>query len=805
MKLPKIIDGGRRVLTRAGTALVRRPALLIIVLAFGAHLFKALVFGLTFWCQPVDPVLFRQGYPESHRLYDRDGVLLREAVGPGNAPARWTGWDGIPREVVDATLACEDDAFFEHGGVDPRALLRAFSQNLSGGRVVSGASTIDMQLGRLIWNRPHDLFGKILQMHDALRLNLYLDKRTILLNYLNRAPYGANLTGIETASRTYFNKPARLLSLAEAAYLAGIPQSPVRLDPTVHPEETRRRQEFVLKRLADTGTISEAELQAALRERIVVRAARPAGAAMHFTDYVLAQHPDAGDIHTTLHGRLNEQIENIIRNHVDVLEQGGLTNAACVVLDNADGSMLAMVGSADYWNSDGGMVNGALALRQPGSTLKPFLYALAFENGWSPISILPDVRTEYLGTDRELYVPENYTRTFHGPVPAKAALTRSLNVPAVYLTNEVGVFPLLTTLRRAGLRSLDQTPAHYGLGLILGDGEVTLLELTAAFALFPRQGLTVTPYAFLRRGQAPPPPGERLFDERTCFLISHILSDENLRYQAYGYSNPLIMGFPVAVKTGTSSNWCDNWVVGYTDHYTIGVWAGDFRGNPMNQLSGIIGAGPLFNKIARLVVAEGPYRDFPSYPAVPEGVESVRVCQASGLAATALCPETMTAFIPARDRPLPPCDVHRRVRLDKRNGLLASNKCPARYVEEKTFAFLPPRYAAWQKESGLTPPPTRASPLSAEGYRAVDALVVTTPRNGDIFLIEPGYDRSTQSIRLAGEVDPPLPDVDWLVDGEKVARARWPYTALWRLKKGKHSVQMARGAAQSDKIWFEVR
>jgi penicillin-binding protein 1C len=298
--------------------------------------------------------------------------------------------------------------------------------------------------------------------------------------------------------------------------------------------------------------------------------------------------------------------------------------------------------------------------------------------------------------------------------------------------------------------------------------------------------------------------GRRLFTPQTCFLVSSILSDENLRVAAFGYSNPLLVGFPMAIKTGTSSNWRDNWVIGYTDKYTVGVWAGDFRGNPMNQLSGAVGAGPLFNKIARLVVSEGPYRGAPLYPVVPDGVESIRVCKASGLAPTELCPETMTAFV-LRDDPLPRCEVHRLVRIDKRNGLLASPKCSARWVDEKVFAFLPPRYAEWQKEAGVEPPPTHESPLSPLRGITANALVVTSPREGEIYIIEPGYSLRTQSLRLQGEVDPPLPGVDWLIDGKKVATAGWPYAAVWRLRKGRHSVQLSGGKAMSDKIFFEVR
>jgi penicillin-binding protein 1C len=788
---------------KTGRRLFQRRWARIAGYALGSVLVTMLAVVLSFLFGPIDRRAMQSGFAESYRIYDRDNRLLRETVSEEGGPARWVKLTDIAPAALAAAVAVEDEQFYEHAGVDLAAILRASAQNVSNAQIVSGASTIDMQLARLLFRRSHSFFGKLCQVHDALRLNLYLDKDTILLNYMNRAPFGVNVTGIEQASWEYFSKPSRLLSLAESSLLAGVPQSPLRLDPRAHFPEAKQRQAYVLERMAKTGKITEAERQIALREPISILNDDQRPSAMHFTDYVLSLNPPRGDVHTTLCGNLNDQIELIVRDHVDVLAQGGLTNAACVVLDNADGSILALVGSADYWEKDSGMVNGVLCLRQPGSTLKPFLYALAFENGFSPVSVLPDVRTEYLGRQHELYVPENYTRTFHGPVPAKEALVRSLNVPAVYLTNRVGVYPLLSTLRDAGLPSLDRDEHYYGLGLILGNGEVSLLELTQAFALFPRQGRTVRAKAvpLLEAGKA---KGERqLFTPQTCFLISHILTDENLRFQAYGYSNPLITGFPIAVKTGTSSNWRDNWVIGYTAAYTIGVWAGDFRGNPMNQLSGIIGAGPLFNKIARLVVSVGPHRGPPTYPAVPAGVENVRVCKTSGLTAGPDCPETMTSFILQRAEPLPRCDMHRKIRIDKRNGLLASPKCPARYVEEKVFAYLPAPYATWQKDSGIVPPPTRSSPLSPLAGVTADALVVTA--SGEIYIIEPGYDAKTQSIRFRAEVDPPLAEVDWIVDGKKAATVGWPYSFVWPLKKGRHAVQVADKKSKSDCVYFDVR
>lgn len=389
-------------------------------------------------------------YPDSRRIYARDGSLLREAVNKEGARAHWIDREDISEFIIRATVAAEDEHFFTHAGVNFMAALRAAVQNLRYGFHVSGASTITMQLARLLFKLPHNVMGKVYQVLYAIRLELCLDKETILVNYLNRIPYGAGVIGIETASLYYFNKSNINLSLAEAAFLAGLPQAPTKLDPFKHFEAAKKRQKYVLTRMYQTGEIDKSELELALKE-IIRLESKPADLkAMHFTDYVLSLNPPTGDINTTLDISLNNQIQRIVQDHVNSLYNQGLTNAAAVVVDNKDGSIIAMVGSSDYWNPKGGMVNGVLAYRQPGSTLKPFTYALAFERGFTLATVIADIETEYVGTDDKLYIPKNFSGKYFGPVLLREALGRSLNIPAVKLANAVGVDMLLQKLHEAG-------------------------------------------------------------------------------------------------------------------------------------------------------------------------------------------------------------------------------------------------------------------------------------------------------------------------------------------------------------------
>jgi penicillin-binding protein 1C len=771
--------------------------LFLIVLCLG---FVGLI--LTIHLTPLPSIALKAKYAESYRIFDRQGRLLREVVNADGMRAQWAKLNKLSPLVIAATIAVEDERFYEHSGVDPVAIVRALWQNVTARQAVSGASTITMQLARLQFKLPHTLWGKMQQAFDALRIERAIDKQTILEQYLNRAPYGAGTVGIEAASQRYFGKPSLHLSLAEAALLSGLPKSPANLNPLQNFKTAKKRQLVVLQRMMTTGKIRPEEFERARREPINLETNLPQMTAMHFTDYVMSQSPRPGDVLTTLDGDLQRQIEALVKDHVNALRSGGLTDAAVVVLNNQDGAILSMVGSADYWQQQDGSVNGALARRQPGSALKPFLYALAFERGFSPVSVVADIETQYLGAEGLLFIPQNYSERFYGPVLIKEALGRSLNIPAIRTLNAVGIDRFLKRLRVAGFISLDQDAEHYGLGLTLGNGEVTLLELAQGYAMFAREGLTCQTHAFQ---DTPAETPYMIFSKQICFLITAILSDESLRIQAFGVNNPLLLGFPMAIKTGTSANWRDNWVVGYTKDYTIAVWAGNFEGNPMHQLSGAIGAGPLFHNIAKLVVQRGAVPHLPKPPEPPEGVEQIMVCPVSGLTPTEHCPQRRSVHVLKEDKPRPPCNVHRLVRLDMRNGLLASARCPAAVVAEKVFEVLPPMYAEWQSSHGIQPMPSTYSPYCPENGITANALVITNPRTDEVYLIEPGYDRETQTLQLNGEVDPLLPEISWLVDGQEIAKAVWPYEIAWTMSKGRHLLVMSGGGLRSDPVAIEVR
>ena len=770
----------------------RGPAAILALWVFGAAGFAVLLFFLTAWLSPLpDDSAF--AYPQSRRIFDKKGVLLREAVNKDGLRSEWISLEEMSPYTIASIIAVEDERFRTHIGVDLIAIARAAIKNIAGANPRSGASTITMQLSRILFKSGHDFWGKLKQTWQALRIERFRNKDWILEQYLNRVSFGAGCIGISAASKRFFGKPASHLSLAEAAMLAGIPQSPTSLDPLKAAEKTEERRAHVLDRLAATKAYPIDLINEARATLPVIGDYAMQVKAGHFTDYVLSLTKDGGDIGTTLDSELNDMVQGIISEHVSRLERYGLTNAAALVIDNTDGSILAMVGSRDWSQEDNGSVNGALSPRQPGSALKPFLYALAFSRSLDPGTILPDVETEYYGIDRSLYVPQNYSLTFRGPVTAKEALAMSLNIPALRLASALGVDNVLATLRDFGFASLGKDPEHYGLGLVIGNGEVTLLELAQAYSTLARNGIAMecTPFQNSDAYEA-----TQILDEQSSWLVTSILGDEQLRIQGFGTSNPLILGFPMAIKTGTSNEWRDAWAIGYTRRYTIAVWAGDFAARPMDHIAGAAGAGTILARIANVL----RHRDPSGFvlPEQPQGLKLIRVCAESGQIPGPYCSRIISVYT-RQERVETLCSVHKLVTIDTRTNTIAAPGCPAKYTVSKVVRYLPPVYDEWLMQAGYPVPPRGLSDLKKAG------IVIKKPRTGDVFIIEPGYDLKTQTIELKAEGLLDYGPIEWLVDGKVVAKVDWPYDSYWRLERGEHTVIARSGNIVSAEVKITVK
>ncbi|MEP6919181.1 MAG: penicillin-binding protein 1C, partial [Acidobacteriota bacterium] len=560
----------------------------------------ALLLWLRCWPVPRDLLEDRAG--ASTVVVDRHGVPLYEALsGDGTRSVTLTAHD-LPPLLVAATLAAEDRRFWWHLGVDPLAISRAALHNAAHGGVVEGASTISQQvakllLGRRTPQRTRGLGGKIQEAILAVRLEHRFSKRDILAMYLNLAAYGNQMAGAERASQAYFGRSASMATPAQAAFLAGLPQRPSGFNPYRGRASALVRQRQVLRRMASAGAVTPAGLQEALAERLSFTRAASPFVAPHFVEMVLAGAGDArpARIETTLDRGLQADVAGIIESRAELLKAHGAANVAVVVLENESGEWLAWEGSGNYHDAEhGGTINGAVSPRQPGSALKPLTYALAFERGFTPASVLPDVPSNFPTAEKGvLYTPRNYDGRYRGPLLARLALAGSENVPAVALASELGVPGLLRFLQRAGLSTFDRNASYYGLGITLGNAEVRLDELVGAYAAFARGGEWISP-VYLHGA-----PHERrtLVSPRTAFWITDVLSDPEAREYIFGRGGSLELPFPVAVKTGTSQAYHDNWTIGYSRHVTVGVWVGNFDRTPLRDSTGVTGAGPIFHSV----------------------------------------------------------------------------------------------------------------------------------------------------------------------------------------------------------------
>lgn len=524
--------------------------------------------------------------PADARVTDRHGALLGFVPGPDGY--RCQPLEQLPPTLVRSVLAAEDKRFYQHGGVDVPALVRALRQNLSGGGK-SGASTISMQLVKL-YSPParRTISTKLREMLQARRLEMSHTKDELLRAYLNRADFSNLCRGAETAAWFYFGKKAAELNEPEAALLAGLLKAPTQLNPLRYPEAAHRRRNRIL---AAMGGDTSALLGVAGRS---INAPSAAGGR-------------AGQL--TLDGAFQSRCAAIAREEIERLRERNVSQAAVVVVDNRSGEVLVSVPAAFPESSRGGALNGTVTPRSAGSTLKPFVYLMAFRHGAWPGTVLADIPTLYRSADG-VQAPGNYNDQYRGPITIRQALACSQNIPALEALERFGsVEEQLELLRSLGFR-VPGSAEEYGLGLAIGNAHITLTELVQAYSTLARCG-TILPLQSRLPLQSTEP--RELLPAADCYRLADILSDASARAAAFGPAPSLTFPFRAAAKTGTSSNFRDNWCVGFTAEYTVGVWVGNFDNSPMQEVSGVSGAGPIFHRVM-LLLHEDRLASFPDCP-----------------------------------------------------------------------------------------------------------------------------------------------------------------------------------------------
>ena len=747
---------------------------------------------------------------EGQQITDRKGRLLREVGSEAGERGRPVRLEEMGDRIVVATLVSEDKRFFEHDGVDGLAIVRALAQNVKGVRIVSGASTVTQQLVKLLdaEGQPskRTVGVKITEAARAQNLEAVVDKRTILEAYMNRLAYGHGLSGPEAAARGYFGVSSRDLSWAQAAWLAVLPRAPSFLDSYTHPERVRLRQRALLDALRDEGMMSDADHARAVAEAVSVRKIERPFHAPHFVDAVLreakaAKEPPRGATRTTLDLALQEDAEGLVRTHLAALAERGAQNAAVIVVDNASGEVLAWVGSGSYWDeSIAGQVDMVRSRRQPGSTLKPFVYALAFGAGHTPADALADVPTRF-SESGGTYAPGNFDGTFEGPISAREALAGSLNVPAVRLAAELREGQLLETLRALGMESLDKDARHYGLSLALGTGEVTLRELAEGYVALARGGeripLTIAVNDASTLGR--PASGTRVLDAGVAALVTDSLSDPLARVRGLHGRGPFDLGYPVAVKTGTSSGHRDTWCVGYTHERTVATWVGNADGAPTRELTGASGAGPLFADVMRRAMEEVTTRA-PLWE--PGLLETAEVCPFSGKLPGPACAEHASRHFVTGHGPKETCDMHVRA---SRSPDARPGEAPFRCDPEgsRAIVVLPAAFDGWLASQPAGAPGRDAFgmpwfarsqvPGCGEVAREAIGLRIDSPAAGSVFVYAPegaGEQAIKLEASLAGSAEAArqVGAVEFVIDGEVVGRSRFPYQTNWAVARGDHEL-----------------
>ncbi len=700
-------------------------ALILIAAAVGVYEYYTIAASLP----SVDDLAARASQFETTRILDRNGDLLYEINDPNAGQRTYVTLDHISPVLVAATIATEDKDFYTHPGFDPTAIVRAFWQNLSSRQTVSGASTITQQLARALLltpeERSQETYGrKIREAILATEIERRYTKNEILELYLNEIYYGNLDYGVEAAAETYFNTTAENLTLGQAAFLAGLPQAPAVYDIYINRTGTLARLQEVLVLMYQLSQERNCITVSNSPQRVCVDVAGGAQAIQemnaypftppvanmrypHWVQYIRTQLEDrygpqtiyrsGFTVYTTLDPSLQDAAQQIVTDQINSLASKHVTDGALVAIQPATGEILAMVGSPDFYSeANAGQINMAVSpTRQPGSSIKPLNYLAAFEKGWTPATLIWDVPSEFppSGNPNDPhppYVPTDFDKNYRGPVTVRTALANSYNIPAVKTLQFVGIYPdpnnpqapsMIGMAQRMGITSL--TRDDYGLSLTLGGGEVSLLELTGAYAVIANGGVRIPPVPILKivdfSGktiyQYQPPQGEQVISPQHAYLMTSILSDNAARVPVFGANSILNLPFQAAVKTGTSNDSRDNWALGYTPDLAVGVWVGNADDTPMLNTTGITGAGPIWAKfmMAGIQQLKG---GIPTPFVKPDGIIQRSICTVSGTEPSQWCPSTREEVFAADQPPLPASDdLWQQVQVDTWTGLLASPDC----------------------------------------------------------------------------------------------------------------------------------
>lgn len=773
-------------------------------------------FFYVFWDLPSLDSLSESYLTPSVRITDRNGQLLYEILPREGGRNTVLSIANIPPCLKEATIAVEDKNFYTNPGFDLTGMIRALWINIQGGETIAGGSTITQQVARTLLLSQEErtertLRRKLRETVLAAQMTRKFSKDEILALYLNQINYGGMAYGVEAASQTYFGKPASELLLPECALIAGLPQAPGVYNPFTNPSLAKERQSIVLGLMEKQGYITREQRVNAESTPLSYNPLPYPMEAPHFiwiikdqidrlTSEGILQPDQSLIVRTTLDLDAQHFAEEILKRriegfkHEDAALSHNVNNAALVVLNPSNGEILALVGSADYFDdSIDGALDMAISPRQTGSAFKPFVYALALDparaDAWTAATPILDVSTTFTLRDGTSYIPVNYDGFEHGIVPVREALGSSLNIPAVKALQHVGIENTINLAQRLGITSLGDA-GKYDLSLVLGGGQISLLELSTAYATLANNGY-YTGYVsimdihdaddhLLYTPESNPPL--QILDPRVVWLISDILSDDSARSTGFGLNSTLKLDRTVAVKTGTTTNFHDNWTIGYTPDLVVGVWVGNSGYEAMHNVTGLTGAAPIWYEVMRGLLEGRPDHPF----ARPDGLIQLTVCDLSGLLPTSACPNQYKEWFIVGTEPTQTDSIYQQVWVDALTNSLATDSTPIERRQSITVLNLPVEAREWAHEQGL-PLLSDYSQTPGNISQQANQLVLLSPHPETTYRIDPNFDPASQQIQIEVAAGQDISQVTIWVDGNLLATiSSPPYQAWWTLSAGSH-------------------
>lgn len=713
-------------------------------------------------------------------IKDRHGQVVR-SYSYGDS-YDWLALSDMPEDLTELIVLAEDKNFYSHHGIDLKSSLRSVLLNLKEMKVVSGASTITQQVYRQSFSIDRSLVGKLKTIAGSIKVERHYSKNEILEKYLNTLPYAQRLVGVKRAGEVLFGKDLHLLGLSELATLAILPRSPSGLKQ--RPEKLLKQRNDLLSVYGELKKIPRLEIIMAQKDPISFNHDYSGWDNYHYAKNLFSEKDflshisSNGRVETTLDLYLQKEVQAILRTQLKELTKFDVHHGAVMVMDNHQGDVLAYVGSQDVLNTNGGQYDALQLKRQPGSALKPMTFALALIEGHKLSNVLPDIPS-YYKTGLGQFLPRNYDQTFSGPRLMREALANSLNLPAVALAQDVGIEDLHTFYKAMGL-SLDKDASFYGVGMTLGNIEITPFELIQVYSAFAREGKRITPRFFKDKDvievATPLTP-------HAAYLVTDVLSDKIARREEFGENNPFDLSFALSVKTGTSTDFRDNWVVGYNRDFTVVVWVGNTDQRPMKRVSGITGAGPVLRDVTRYLATRFPMRPIP----IVNGIKTAEVCALSGHKPGSHCQHTKKELFTDESVPTKTCEWHQEIFVKDCRGPMLD--------QAVKVSILPDDYQAWVKERpdwSVEDQINRECSFEEKKYQAILATgnfdaVIAKPISGSIYAIDPNIPRSLQKLKLSLSRFHQVKDVKWKHNGRQM-KFNSP-SIDWPMEKGLHQFE----------------